>query len=131
MNLDPSAQDAISNDAGANWCEGNAPYGAGDLGSPGLENPPCGGIDPPVGVTHFVDIEGFAFNPDPMVIKAGDTVVWTNKDDFPHTATADDFSWTTPFLGPGESAEILFTEPGIHPYHCDVHTMMKANLFVE
>lgn len=43
MNLDPSAFDSVSNDDGANWCEGSAPYGAGDLGTPGAANDLCFG----------------------------------------------------------------------------------------
>ena len=41
MSLDPAAFSAIANDAGANWCTGSTPYGAGDLGSPGVINPSC------------------------------------------------------------------------------------------
>ena len=41
LSLDVDATDAIANDDGANWCDGSAPYGDGDLGSPGAANPSC------------------------------------------------------------------------------------------
>lgn len=44
VQLDPSAFDATLNDVPAGWCLGFDTYGAGDLGSPGLENRPCGAL---------------------------------------------------------------------------------------
>jgi len=41
--LDPDAIDATANDDPANWCPAVDPYGDGDLGTPGAENPACGG----------------------------------------------------------------------------------------
>lgn len=49
MNLDPSAFDFMANNNGANWCFGTAPYGAGDLGTPGAANTACE-VEPPAGV---------------------------------------------------------------------------------
>jgi hypothetical protein len=51
MALDPGALDAADNDDGGAWCLGAAPYGDGDLGTPGAPNPPCPGPDPCDGVT--------------------------------------------------------------------------------
>ena len=41
LSLDPAFADSASNDDPVYWCPGVAPYGAGDLGSPGLENHGC------------------------------------------------------------------------------------------
>ena len=41
IQVDSSAQDAASNNSGANWCLSASPYGDGDLGSPGAPNPGC------------------------------------------------------------------------------------------
>ena len=38
--------------------------------------------------THTVTIEATSFKPDRLTVAVGDTVVWVNKDPFPHTATA-------------------------------------------
>lgn len=41
MSLDVNTNDHVNNDDGANWCEGNVPFGDGDLGTPGAANPAC------------------------------------------------------------------------------------------
>ena len=41
MQLDASSFDMGANDNGANWCPATAPFGAGDLGTPGAANAPC------------------------------------------------------------------------------------------
>lgn len=39
--LDPGEADPARNDDAGAWCAATRPYGAGDLGTPGAENPPC------------------------------------------------------------------------------------------
>jgi plastocyanin len=46
-------------------------------------------------------ISGFSFHPDELEVPLGTTVIWTNDDDFDHTATADDESWDVGMLTPG------------------------------
>jgi hypothetical protein len=41
LSLSPSKLDATDNDAGENWCDGQVPYGLGDLGTPGVVNTEC------------------------------------------------------------------------------------------
>ncbi len=41
LSLDPGFYNSTDNDVGANWCDGDVPYGSGDLGTPGLVNPTC------------------------------------------------------------------------------------------
>ena len=38
--------------------------------------------------THTVPIDGLAFQPTALTVKAGDSIVWINKDPFPHTVTS-------------------------------------------
>ena len=76
-------------------------------------------------------IEGFAFVPDRIVVRAGDTVVWTNADIAPHTATAADGSWDTGKIGGGASAEVAFTEAGTWAFTCAYHPNMKGEITVE
>ena len=40
-----------------------------------------------------VQIKNFAFMPQPLTVKVGTTVTWTNSDDDPHTVTATDKSF--------------------------------------
>ena len=42
--LSPDITDPSANDDEENWCAATSPYGDGDFGSPGSENPACGGV---------------------------------------------------------------------------------------
>ena len=86
---------------------------------------------PATAKTVDVDIKGFAFSPSTITINKGDTVRWTNKDSAPHTATADDNTFTTPTLKTGDSGQITFDKPGTYAYHCAVHPSMKATIVVQ
>jgi hypothetical protein len=44
LSLDPTATDPLANDDEAAFCDATAPYGSGDLGTPGEQNPSCGTI---------------------------------------------------------------------------------------
>jgi plastocyanin len=79
-------------------------------------------------VTHRVDITNFAFDPPTLIIKPGDSVVWTNRDVVPHTATASDHSWDTGEIGPNKSKRLLFDSVAKSPYYCFYHPTMIARL---
>jgi plastocyanin len=77
--------------------------------------------------THEVKIEDMSFDPTPIEIKQGDSVVWKNEDSMAHTATADDKKWDTGKIPPGQSSKpITFAASGASPYHCEIHRMMKG-----
>ncbi len=63
-------------------------------------------------------------------ITQGDTVFWLNRDDLTHTATADDGSWTTGNIAPGDERSHTFNAPGRIGYHCAIHPSMKGTLEV-
>ena len=77
-----------------------------------------------------VRIDGFAFAPDVLEIATGDTVVWTNDDVAPHTATALDDSWGTKRLEKGQMSRVRFQVPGTHKYHCIFHRHMTGEIRV-
>ena len=79
---------------------------------------------------HTVAIKGFKFSPATLTIKVGDSVVFTNEDGAPHTATADNGAFDTGRLGKGESKSVKFTEAGNFTYFCGVHPAMKAEIIV-
>lgn len=75
---------------------------------------------------HRVSIKGMKYNPDPVVIAAGDLVYWVNEDRMGHTATSDDGkTFDTGLLEQGETSE-KFKLEGLIPYHCEVHPSMKG-----
>ena len=80
---------------------------------------------------HEVVIRGFAFAPPSLAIAAGDTVVWSNQDIVPHTATAEDGRWNSDTLAAGASWRRVFAEAGAHPYRCRLHPVMKASVDVQ
>jgi hypothetical protein len=47
LQLDPSFEDAVSNDMMSNWCDALTPYGDGDLGTPAADNSACAVMPPP------------------------------------------------------------------------------------
>ena len=74
-----------------------------------------------------VEIKTFQYDPDPITIKAGETVKWTNADGTVHTVTAgtrkqpapDEFDGQLP---EGESFSQSFDEPGTYDYFCTLHS---------
>ena len=82
-------------------------------------------------VTHTVTIDASRFEPAMLVVKAGDQVVWTNKDFFPHTATAGDQRFDSKAIAPGQSWTHTTTDTGTFPYVCTFHPTMTGTLRVE
>ncbi len=81
--------------------------------------------------THTVTIDGTRFDPETITAKAGDTVVWVNKDPFPHTATSQAGGFDSKEIAAGKSWRFKTTKAGVFPYICTFHPTMKATLKVE
>ena len=75
-----------------------------------------------------INIQNFAFTPNEITIKAGDTVTWINNDNAPHTVTSDEFNSGN--LNPEQSFLHTFLEPGTYDYHCNFHSGMKGRIIV-
>src|SRR5690349_7457560 len=78
--------------------------------------------------TRDVDMIGFAFSPSSITIQSGDSVRWTQRDDFTaHTSTSGtppsspNGLWDSGFLSTGDSFTRLFTQAGTFPYYCIPH----------
>ncbi|HFC12788.1 MAG TPA: hypothetical protein ENJ56_08080, partial [Anaerolineae bacterium] len=81
--------------------------------------------------TANVNVQNLSFNPDPTIIRAGDTVQWDNQGGF-HNVEADDGSFRcangcddTGGNGAPSSAtwsgSVDFNTPGTYLYHCEIH----------
>lgn len=106
-----------------------------DSGSPDTTAASDSGVDTTAAADTGGDptapvIEGFAFNPDPIEIGQGDTVTWTNNDDFAHTVTADDDSFDSGNIESGATFEQTFDETGDFTYHCNIHSQMTGTVTV-
>jgi plastocyanin len=77
-----------------------------------------------------VEIEGFAYDPDPVTIEEGGKVTWINRDSAPHTATAEDGSFDTGTLEEGKLKSETFKEPGTYAYICSIHPQMHGTVEV-
>jgi plastocyanin len=80
--------------------------------------------------TIQITMENLVISPAEMSAKVGDTIEWTNKDVFAHTATAKngDFDVNLP---PRKSATFVLKKAGTVDYYCRYHPNMKATLKVE
>ena len=79
-----------------------------------------------------VDIRDFAFSPNPFEIAVGDTVTWTNQDQVPHTATAEDRGvLQSGTISPGSSFSQTFETAGEFPYFCEFHPNMTGTIVVQ
>jgi plastocyanin len=78
-----------------------------------------------------VTISDFSFTPADLTVSVGDTVTWTNDDDFAHTVTSSDGLFDSGDLAGGQTFEFTFTEPGRYPYVCNIHPNMTATVTVE
>jgi plastocyanin len=61
------------------------------------------------------------FSPPVVRIAPGETVEWSMDGRTPHTVRADDGSWESGDLQPGDGFERPFDEPGVYPYFCEYH----------
>src|SRR5829696_7322401 len=59
-------------------------------------------------------------------IELGSTITWTINGALPHAMTADDGSFDSGVLNPGDSYTVAFDEQGTVTYFCAVHPEMRA-----
>lgn len=77
-----------------------------------------------------VRVVDFAFDPGALTVPAGTTVTWTNDGNADHTVTADDGSFDSGRLDPGEQFSVTFDTPGEYAYHCGFHAQMQGMIVV-
>jgi plastocyanin len=80
--------------------------------------------------TTTVEILNNAFNPAQLNVAPGTTVRFVNRDNVPHTATADNGAFDTKELPPGYSMDVFLEGEGTVPYHCELHPEMKGSIVV-
>ena len=83
---------------------------------------------PPV---RTIVIENLQFNPQVLVVKAGERITWVNKDLFPHTATADAKTFDSKSIAPNAAWTWVARKPGTYTYSCTFHPTMKGTVTVQ
>lgn len=78
-----------------------------------------------------VQIKSFAFNPGTLSVAVGTKVTWTNDDSVAHTVTANDGSFDSGQLQPGNTFSHTFSKAGTIAYHCNNHPSMTATIIVK
>ena len=81
--------------------------------------------------THTVTIDALQFQPAELTVAAGDTVVWVNKDPFPHTATSKAGGFDSGEIASGDSWKYSAAKKGDFEYLCTLHPTMKGTIRVE
>jgi len=79
---------------------------------------------------HTVEIRNFAFAPAEVTVEPGDTVVWTNGDFVPHTATGRNNRWDSSAISANGSWRVVAPAPGRYAYYCVFHPGMTAAVIV-
>ncbi len=101
----------------------------GDKGSssPAASTPatPSGGVS-----ANAVEIKDFAYNPDPVTVKVGQKITWTNADSVAHNVVADDGSFKSATLNQGDTYSFTPKKAGTFAYVCTFHAQMKGTLTV-
>jgi plastocyanin len=85
-----------------------------------------------------------AFSPNPVTVKVGETITWTNNDNQFHTVTSGSGS-SDPNMGKafdsglsgasalttmGKTFQHQFTQAGQYPYFCQLHPIMVGKVIV-
>ena len=78
------------------------------------------------------------YNPSPVNVAVGRTVLWINNDDTAHTVTEGNPSVNTPtngfdsgILSPGHTFKDAFDKPGPVGYYCKLHPFMLGEVIVK
>ena len=74
---------------------------------------------------HTLVIDRMKFGPLPANLRAGDSILWVNKDLFRHSATARDGSFNLD-LPPKASGRTVVKRRGAIPFFCKYHPGMKG-----
>lgn len=82
-------------------------------------------------VRHTVAIEGTTFATADLTVNTGDTVVWVNKDPYPHTATSKAGGFDSRDIAPARSWTYTARTKGNFAYLCTIHPSMKGTLHVK
>ena len=71
------------------------------------------------------------FFPPEISISEENLVSWTNDDSIEHTVTADDGSFDSGPISPGDTFDNTFDSSGDFGYHCSIHPTMTGVVIVE
>jgi plastocyanin len=92
-----------------------------------------GGVDAahPTATTRVDLPKSYRFDPSAITVTRGQTVTWTNDDNFTHSVRlADQGNRTIGVMHPGEHVSFTFTSRGAYHYDCSFHPQNMKGLVV-
>jgi plastocyanin len=105
------------------------------LGCGGGAGSSAGGSGGPAAAPTTPDtivISNFAYGPMSLTVAPGTKITVLNKDQAPHTVTANDKSFDTGTIAGGQQGEMTApAKPGSYPYICTIHQYMTGTLIVK
>ena len=72
-----------------------------------------------------------SFVPPEITISPATAISWRNDDSIKHTVTADDGSFASGPISPGDTFDNTFDSKGDFSYHCSIHPFMTGVVIVE
>jgi plastocyanin len=91
---------------------------------------PALAADAPAIESPSIEIMKFAFAPKELTVSPGTTVVFTNRDETPHTVAANDKSFASKAMDTGDRFEYTFSSEGDVAYFCTLHPFMTGVVHV-
>jgi len=77
-----------------------------------------------------VAIAKFAYAPKDVTVAPGTKIVWTNRDETPHTVTSTDKGFASKGMDTDDTFEHTFDREGDFAYICTVHPFMTGVVHV-
>jgi plastocyanin len=84
---------------------------------------------PPARPAPVIAMAGMHFGPAPVGLRAGDTILFVNRDIVAHSATARDHSFDV-VVQPHQSARVVLRHAGTIAFTCRFHPTMQGTLTV-
>ena len=77
-----------------------------------------------------VDIKTFAYGPKEITVAPGTKIIWTNRDETPHTVTSAAKRFASKGLDTDDKFEHTFASEGDFNYSCTLHPFMTGTVHV-
>ena len=88
--------------------------------------------DQPSPGSKAVTIQDYTYEPASITVTRGTTVVFTNRDSTPHTATSKESGgFESGSIDTGETGKITLEKTGTFAYYCVFHPFMKGTIVVK
>jgi len=78
-----------------------------------------------------IKIDNFTFAPQRLIVKAGTTVIWRNRDDIPHAIASSIRLFKSKALASDDTYAFTLKTAGTYEYFCSLHPQMTGTIVVE